>query len=43
MVERQSIGDAAAAVMAGESEMHVAERLIAWIMVLRHRALGVGR
>ena len=43
MIEREAIGDAAAAIMPGEREMHVAEPLHRINHRLRHRALGVGR
>ena len=43
MIEREPIGDAAAAIVAGEAEMHVAERLHHLDHRVRHGALGVGR
>jgi hypothetical protein len=43
MIERQAIGDAAAAIVSGESEMHMAELLHRLDHRLRHRALGIGR
>ena len=43
MIEREAIGDAAAAIVAGEREMHMAELLHGLDHRLRHRALGVGR
>ena len=43
MIEREAIGNPAAAVMAGEREMHVAELLHRLHHGPRHRALGVGR
>jgi len=43
MVEREAVGDAAAAIMSGEREMHVAELLHRLDQGFRHRALGVGR
>ena len=43
MIERQPIGDAAAAIVAGERKMHMAELLHRLDHGLRHRALGVGR
>ena len=43
MIERQAVGDAAAAIMAGERKMHVAELLHRLDDGLRHRALGIGR
>ena len=43
MVERQPVGDAAAAVVAGEAEAHVAERFHHLDHRIRHGALGVGR
>ena len=43
MIERQPIGDAAAAVVTGEAEAHMAERLHDLDHGLGHRALVVGR
>ena len=43
MIEREPIGDAAAAVVAGESEAHVAELLHHLDHGVRHAALVVGR
>jgi len=43
MVEREAVGDAAAAIMAGEAELRVAERSHQLDHALRHRALVVGR
>ena len=43
MIEREPVGDAAAAVMAGEAEAHMAERLHQLDHGARHGALGVGR
>jgi hypothetical protein len=43
MVEREAIGDAPTAIMAGEAEVHVAKRFHHLEHDLRHRALVVGR
>jgi hypothetical protein len=43
MIERQPIGDAAAAIMPGERKTHMAERFHRLHYGLRHRPLGIGR
>jgi hypothetical protein len=43
MIEREAIGDAAAAIVPGKCKMHMAELLHRLDHRLRHRALGVGR